>query len=66
MKDLGHGKNYRYAHDEAEAYAAGESYWPEDMQPETFYEPVAQGLEVKIRDRLSRLRALDQQSKKSS
>ncbi len=65
MQDLGYGKDYRYAHDEAEAYAAGESYWPEDMQGETFYEPVAQGLEVKIRDRLSRLRALDQQSKKT-
>lgn len=65
MQDLGHGKDYRYAHDEADAYAAGETYWPEDMQPETFYEPVEQGLEVKIRERLSRLRDLDERTKRN-
>lgn len=66
MKELGHGKDYRYAHDEAGAYAAGETYWPEDMDPETFYEPVEQGLEVKIRERLSRLRDLDERSKRNT
>ncbi len=62
MKELGHGDGYRYAHDEAQAYAAGESYWPEDMAPASYYEPAAQGLEVKIRDRLARLRQLDQRA----
>jgi putative ATPase len=60
MKDLGHGDGYRYAHDEAEAYAAGERYWPDEMDAMTFYEPAAQGLEIKIRDRLARLRDLDE------
>ena len=60
MKALGHGEGYRYAHDEAESYAAGERYWPDEMEAVSFYEPVAQGLEVKIRDRLARLRQLDQ------
>ena len=66
MKELGHGKDYRYAHDEADAYAAGETYWPEDMRPETFYEPIEQGLEVKIRERLSRLRDLDERAKRNT
>lgn len=60
MKELGHGDGYRYAHDEQNAYAAGENYWPEEVDAATYYEPLAQGLEVKIRDRLTRLRALDQ------
>lgn len=59
MKELGHGDGYRYAHDEAQAYAAGERYWPDEMRPASYYEPAAQGLEVKIRDRLARLRQLD-------
>ena len=59
MKELGHGDGYRYAHDEDQAYAAGESYWPEELEPRTYYEPAAQGLEVKIRDRLARLKGLD-------
>lgn len=59
MKELGHGAGYRYAHDEPDGYAAGESYWPEDMQPQTYYEPLEQGLESRIRERLQRLRALD-------
>ncbi|MEM8769480.1 MAG: replication-associated recombination protein A, partial [Pseudomonadota bacterium] len=61
MKDLGHGEGYRYAHDEAEGYAAGEDYWPEELEAASYYEPAAQGLEVKIRDRLARLRALDRE-----
>ena len=63
MKDLGHGDGYRYAHDEDEAYAAGERYWPDDLEAMSYYQPAAQGLEIKIRDRLNRLRGLDKTSK---
>ena len=56
MKDLGYGKGYRYAHDEEDAYAAGEKYLPEGMQPVQWYRPTERGLEVKIRERLEYLR----------
>ena len=59
MKDLGFGQGYRYAHDEAGGFAAGEDYWPEGLggaQAPTFYHPVARGLEVKIADKLAELR----------
>jgi putative ATPase len=59
MKSLDYGKDYRYAHDEAGAYAAGESYWPDDLEPPSFYVPSERGLEAKIKARLARLRALD-------
>jgi putative ATPase len=59
MKRLGHGKGYRYAHDEADAYAAGERYLPDDMPDVTFYEPTAHGLEARIRERLADLREHD-------
>ena len=59
MKKLGYGEGYRYAHDEAEAYAAGETYLPDGMKPRTFYEPVDRGLESKIREKLAHLRQLD-------
>jgi putative ATPase len=59
MKGLGHGAGYRYAHDEAEGYAAGERYLPEGLPATRFYEPVARGLEQRIADRLAELRALD-------
>jgi hypothetical protein len=49
MKELGYGKDYRYAHDEAGAYAAGENYFPEGMPPVDWYQPVARGLEIKDR-----------------
>ena len=62
MKDLGHGREYRYAHDEAGAYAAGEDYFPEGLSPEPFYEPVERGLEAKIRERLEVFRALDREA----
>ena len=58
-RKLGHGKAYRYAHDEPEGYAAGENYFPDDMTPRRYYRPVARGLEQKIRDKLERLRQLD-------
>jgi putative ATPase len=59
MRDLGYGKDYRYAHDEAEAYAAGERYFPDGMEPREFYRPTERGLEAKIRERLEHLRELD-------
>jgi putative ATPase len=60
MKDLGYGRNYRYAHDEADAYAAGESYFPEGMPAVEWYRPTDRGLEAKIRDKLAELRSRDQ------
>ena len=65
MKDLGYGANYRYAHDEANAYAAGENYFPDGMTPPRFYEPVAQGLETKIREKLDYLRGLDKKASRN-
>ncbi len=59
MKDLGFGKAYRYAHDEPDAYAAGETYLPDGMDEPRWYEPAPRGLEARIRDRLAQLRALD-------
>ena len=59
MKDLGHGMGYRYAHDEDEAYAAAARYLPDAMPEPNWYRPVPRGLEVKIADKLARLRALD-------
>jgi putative ATPase len=57
MKGLDYGKGYRYAHDEAGAFAAGESYWPDDLEPPRFYEPADRGLEIRIGERLAELRA---------
>ena len=62
MKDLGYGKDYRYAHDEAEGYAAGENYFPDGMVPTTWYQPVERGLEIKIGEKLAHLRDLDAQA----
>ncbi|MEW6646910.1 MAG: replication-associated recombination protein A [Pseudomonadota bacterium] len=59
MKELGYGKAYRYAHDEPEAYAAGESYFPEEMPERSYYQPVPRGLEIKIGEKLAHLRELD-------
>jgi len=64
MKDLGFGRDYRYAHDEADAYAAGENYFPEGMPPVKWYEPTDRGLEAKVAERLAYLRSLDGQMKK--
>jgi len=64
MKDLGFGKDYRYAQDEPEAYAAGENYFPEDMPAVKWYEPTDRGLEERIRERLEHLRGLDRETKK--
>ncbi len=59
MKELGHGKNYRYAHDEPNGYAAGERYFPDGLSPERYYRPVPRGLEKKIAERLDYFAALD-------
>lgn len=56
MKELGYGKGYRYAHDEADGFAAGENYFPEALGNRTYYEPVARGLEERIAERLEELR----------
>jgi putative ATPase len=63
MKELGYGRAYRYAHDEPGAYAAGETYLPEELQGQSFYHPVDRGLEIKIGEKLESLRALDEQAK---
>ncbi len=63
MKDLGYGRNYRYAHDEAGAYAAGESYLPEGMPRIEWYKPTERGLEARLRERMDELRALDERAK---
>ena len=60
MKDLDYGKNYRYAHDEADGFAAGERYFPEGMADPGFYKPVERGLEIKIAQRLRELRERNQ------
>jgi putative ATPase len=62
MKELGYGKLYRYAHDEAHAYAAGETYMPEGLEDLHFYEPVSRGMEIKIAEKLAYLRQLDKDS----
>ena len=59
MQDLDYGKGQRYAHDEPGAYAAGENYFPEGLKPRTYYHPVDRGLEIKIAEKLERLRQLD-------
>jgi len=64
MKNLGYGKDYRYAHDEEGAYAAGENYFPEGMPAVEWYRPTDRGLEAKIREKLERLRGLDATSAK--
>ncbi len=64
MKELGHGKAYRYAHDEPHAYAAGESYLPDGIKDQAWYQPTDRGLETKIKEKLAFLKSLDDQSKK--
>ncbi len=66
MKGLDYGKGYRYAHDEAGGFAAGERYWPDDMEEPVFYRPVGRGLEIRIGERLDELRRLNEESKRKS
>ncbi|WNV05456.1 replication-associated recombination protein A [Candidatus Methylospira mobilis] len=62
MKELGYGHAYRYAHDEPNAYAAGETYFPDDLDEPGWYQPVPRGLESKIADKLTQLRELDKRA----
>jgi putative ATPase len=66
MKELGYGRAYRYAHDEPDAYAAGERYFPEDMPEKTYYHPVPRGLEIRIAEKLADLRVRDAAARKKS
>jgi putative ATPase len=65
MKELGHGKAYRYAHDEPDAYAAGETYLPDEIKKQNWYQPTPRGLEGKIREKLDYLTQLDEISAKN-
>ncbi|MEM1113385.1 MAG: replication-associated recombination protein A [Pseudomonadota bacterium] len=62
MQEMGHGEDYRYAHDEPGAFAAGENYFPEPLKSASFYHPVDRGLETRIRERLEHFRQLDRDS----
>ncbi len=64
MKELGYGREYRYAHDEPHAYAAGESYMPDGLPEPDFYRPVPRGLEIKIGEKLAWLKQLDDAAEK--
>ena len=64
MQNLDYGKAYRYAHDEPEAYAAGENYFPEGFPLKSYYQPVPRGLELKIAEKLNHLRELDKKARK--
>ncbi len=65
MKNLDYGKEYRYAHNEPNAYAAGESYFPDELKGTRYYEPVSRGLEIKIAEKLETLRQMDEAIKKN-
>jgi len=64
MKELGIGHEYRYAHDDIEAYAAGENYFPNGMPDTKLYQPTTRGLEERISEKLAHLRELDKKAKK--
>ena len=64
MKDLGYGEKYRYAHNEDDAHAAGETYFPDDMGPVKYYHPVPRGLEIRIREKLEEIERRNQQKPK--
>jgi len=66
MKELGYGKDYRYAHEEEDAFAAGETYFPESMGERQYYQPVDRGLESRIKEKLDQLRAMNQSDKNKS
>ena len=63
MKQMGFHQGYRYAHDEPDAYAAGEDYFPSDLAAKNWYQPVPRGLEIKIGEKLERLAHLDEQAR---
>lgn len=63
MEELGHGAKYRYAHDEEDALAAGENYFPEEMQPRKYYHPVPRGMELKIGEKLAEIARRNEKAK---
>ena len=63
MQEIGYGKEYRYAHNEPHAYAAGEKYFPDELDPIQFYTPTSRGLEIKINEKLNFLNDLDKKNK---
>jgi len=65
-KDLGHGKGYRYAHDEPGRFVAGEHYFPDDMRDRIYYEPADAGLEIRIGEKLARLRAANRDARRQT
>ncbi len=65
MKELGYGEQYRYAHAEKDAHAAGEKYFPDDMDERKYYHPVARGLEIKIREKLADIEQRNRSRKKA-
>jgi putative ATPase len=63
MKQQGYGDDYRYAHDEDEGFAAGETYFPDTMETRRYYHPVDRGLEIKIAEKLEHLRSKNKEAK---
>ena len=63
MKNMAYGKDYRYAHNESDGYAAGESYMPDGILEPTWYRPVERGLEIKIKEKLAYLKELDRKAR---
>jgi putative ATPase len=63
MQQLDYGKDYRYAHDEEGAFAAGERYFPDDMPDQHFYRPTPRGLEIRIAEKLAELRRFNEQAR---
>ena len=63
MKEQGYGEDYRYAHDESDAFAAGENYFPEGLEAREYYHPVERGLEIRIAQKLEQLRKLNREAK---
>jgi len=66
MRDLSYGAQYRYAHNEENAFAAGENYWPTDMKPTEFYQPVERGLEIKIAEKMRWLKEQNEKALQAS
>ena len=66
LKELGHGHDYRYAHDEPDAFAAGEKYFPEEMPEQSYYNPVPRGLEIRIGEKLADLRERNRKERKKN
>jgi putative ATPase len=65
-KELGHGKGYRYAHNEPGQFAAGENYFPDDMAERLYYQPAAAGLEIQIGEKLANLRKSNREARQQN